>query len=66
MLRLGLCILIAEDLGSIPGWGTEIAQALWCGKKIKLKKKNTVNDSWEELNNSIEKMNSDMSYSYKF
>ena len=26
---LGLCALIAEDLGSIPGWGTKIPQARW-------------------------------------
>ena len=24
---------MAEGLGSIPGWGTNIPQAEWCGKK---------------------------------
>lgn len=26
---------MAEGLGSIPGWGTNIPQAEWCGKKKK-------------------------------
>ena len=30
---LGLCALTPEDLGSIPGWGTKIQQALWHGEK---------------------------------
>ena len=29
---LGLCTLIAEDLGSIPGWETKIPQAMWHGQ----------------------------------
>ena len=29
---LGLCTLIAEDLGSIPGWETKIPQAMWPGQ----------------------------------
>ena len=31
--RLGLSALHAEGLGSIPDWGTNIPQALWCGQK---------------------------------
>ena len=30
---MGLRALIPEDLGSIPGWGTKILQALWHSKK---------------------------------
>ena len=33
--RLGLHALTAEDLGSIPGQGTKIPQALWRGHKTK-------------------------------
>ena len=36
---LGFCALIAEDLGSVPGQGTKIPQAMWCGQKRKGKKK---------------------------
>ena len=39
---LGLCALTAEGPGSIPGWGTKIPQAAWCGKK-KNKNKNNKN-----------------------
>ena len=35
---LGLCFT-AEGLGSIPGPGTKIPQAMWHGQKIKEKKK---------------------------
>ena len=30
---LGLCAFTAEGLGSIPGEGTKIPQATWCGQK---------------------------------
>ena len=30
---LGLCAFTVEDLGSIPGWGTKIPQAMWPGPK---------------------------------
>ena len=30
---LGLCSFIAKGLGSIPGWGTKIPQAIWYRKK---------------------------------
>ena len=36
--RLGLHALTAEDLGSIPGQGTKIPQALWRGHKTKQNK----------------------------
>ena len=32
---LGLCTLTAEDTGLIPGWGTKIPQAMWCGQSKK-------------------------------
>ena len=32
---LGLSAFTAEDLGSIPGWGTKIPQAVQCGQKEK-------------------------------
>ena len=32
---LGLCAFTAEGLGSIPGRGAEISQAVWCGQKKK-------------------------------
>ena len=32
---LGLSAFTAEDLGSIPGWGTKIPQAVQCGQKKK-------------------------------
>ena len=28
----------AGGVGSIPGWATKIPQAMWCGKKVFLKK----------------------------
>ena len=31
---LGLCP-IAEDMGSVPGWGTKIPQATWHGKNTR-------------------------------
>ena len=40
---LRLCTSTAGGTGSIPGWGTKILHATWCGqKKIKLKKKETL------------------------
>ena len=36
---LGLCAPTAGGMGSIPGWGTKIPHAAWCGKKKKKKKK---------------------------
>ena len=36
---LGLCTFITEGLGSVPGWGTKILQAVQCGHKSKKKKK---------------------------
>ena len=36
---LGLYAFTAKGLGSIPGWGTKIPQAVWCGQK----KKKTLN-----------------------
>ena len=30
---LGLCAFITEGLGSVPGWGTKILQAIQCGQK---------------------------------
>ena len=33
---LGLCASIAGGRGSIPGQGTKIPQAAWCGKKKKI------------------------------
>ena len=32
---LELYTLTAEGLGSIPGWGTKIPQAMWCRQKEK-------------------------------
>ena len=32
---LGLHTFTAEGVGSIPGQGTKILQAAWCGQKIK-------------------------------
>ena len=29
------CTFTAEGTGSIPGWGTKIPQAKWCGQKNK-------------------------------
>ena len=31
--RVEVCAFTAEGLGSIPGRGTNIPQAAWCGKK---------------------------------
>ena len=45
VLWLGLCTLIAEALGSIPGQGTKILQTMQCGQKyihIIIKKKKSV------------------------
>ena len=39
---LGLCTFTAEGPGSIPGLGTKIPQATWCGKKEKKKKNPSV------------------------
>ena len=33
---LGLYSFTAEGVGSIPGWGTKILQAVWCSQKIKI------------------------------
>ena len=35
---LGLYALTVEDLGLIPGWGTNIPQAMQCGQKKKKQK----------------------------
>ena len=35
---LGLCAFITEGLGSVPGWGTKILQAVQCGQKKKVKR----------------------------
>ena len=32
---LGLHTFTAEGAGSIPGWGTKIPQAVWCGPSNK-------------------------------
>ena len=37
---LGLHTVTAEGLGSITGWGTNISQALWHGKKKKINRVN--------------------------
>ena len=37
--RLRLCAYTAEGEGSIPGQGTKILHAVWCGQNIKKKKK---------------------------
>ena len=42
---LGLCVSTAGGTGSIPGWGTQILQASWCGQKQKTTKKNVENKS---------------------
>ena len=36
---LGLHAFTAEGVGLIPGWGTKIPQAAWCGQRKKKKKK---------------------------
>ena len=41
---LGLCTSTAGDVGSIPGRGSQIPQAFWCGQKKKKKTKKL--DSW--------------------
>ena len=33
-----ICVLTAKGLGSIPGRGTKIPQAMWCSQKEKKKK----------------------------
>ena len=43
---LGLCAFTAEGAGSIPGQGTKILQAVWCGKKKKEKKKTIGSQKW--------------------
>ena len=35
---LGLCASTAGDMGSIPGRGTKIPQAMWHGQDVKNKK----------------------------
>ena len=30
---LGLHVLTAKDVGSIPSWGTKILQITWCSQK---------------------------------
>ena len=36
---LGFCTFTTEGPGfSIPGQGTKILQAMWCGQKLKIKK----------------------------
>ena len=30
-----VCASTAEGVGSIPGWGTKILHAVWCGRKKK-------------------------------
>ena len=35
---LRLCAAKAGVTGSIPGWGTKILHATWCGKQLKKKK----------------------------
>ena len=39
VLWLGLWAFTAEGLGSIPGWGTRISQAVWHGQKKKKREK---------------------------
>ena len=34
---VGMWAFTAMDLGLIPGWGANIPQATWCGKKKKKK-----------------------------
>ena len=31
-----VCASTAEGVGSIPGWGTKILHAVWCGRKKKV------------------------------
>ena len=38
---LELCAFTAEGLGSVPGWGTEIPQAMWHGQRRNSRQKNT-------------------------
>ena len=33
------CAFTAEDVGSVLSQGTKISQAVWCGQKIKKKRK---------------------------
>ena len=42
-----------EGLGSIPGWGTKILQAVWYSQKKKKKKKTAV----KTLANTIKRLN---------
>ena len=44
---LRLCASIANGVGLIPGQGTGILHATWCGQKIK--KKNQINNSVTSL-----------------
>ena len=39
---LGLCASIAGGTGSIPGRGTKIPQAVWCGPKQRKEKKREI------------------------
>ena len=43
---LELCAFTAEGLGSIPGQGAEISQAVWCSRK---KKKLQMHDPFSEI-----------------
>ena len=42
---LGLCTFTAEGKGSIPGAGTKILQAAWCGKKTNKQTKKHVSEA---------------------
>ena len=46
---LRLCASNTGDLGSIPGEGTKSPHALWCGKKLREKKKLTIKKKKEYL-----------------
>ena len=45
---LGLCAFITEGLGSVPGWGTKILQAVQCGQKKKKVKRGRRSKTREE------------------
>ena len=51
---LGLCAFIAEGLGSIPGWGTKIPQAVQCGKKKEKNKDLPLTSSRKTTSESLE------------
>ena len=60
---LGLCAFTDEGVGSVPGPGSKIPQAMWCGQKTHKKQTNKRTYSSKGLKNTLthlEKLNGNL------